>query len=56
MIHVKFFKLDKENDWGGPGEPEEIDVDTNALDEAFSAACKKGADPFRKMFYRVIDM
>ena len=51
MIRVKFFRLDLCEGPGGKGEPAEIVVDTDIVQDAFQAAVDDRGDWTRKMRY-----
>lgn len=55
MIRVKYFQLDWGENPGGKGQPKEITVDTDNVDEAFQAAVDDRGDWSRKMLYRFIE-
>ena len=54
-IRVKFFKLNyPHSEYDRSGEPAEIIVNTESVDDAFRAAVNQGGDPNRKMLYTFI--
>lgn len=55
MILVKFFRLDHFQAPGGSGEPAEITVDTDNVQDAFQAAVDVGGDWTRKMRYKFVE-
>lgn len=54
MIRVKFFRLDLWQQPGGEGEPAEITVDTDNVQDAFQAAVDDRGDWTRKMLYKFV--
>jgi len=54
MIRVKFFRLDFCEEPGGKGEPAEILVDTDDVQDAFQAAVDDRGDWTRKMRYSFV--